>query len=204
MSSIQENINHSITKFIKQISLNYRINENELQKIWDNKYIHNRGIGAGGSKTNKNGLSYEEKTDLSTEYKIIETLNCKNCIFLKFNNSEKIYNRISKEHIFTCIDGVNKCINSAHGCKKPDECYIDNISKIIFIIEKKFQQVSGSVCEKIQTVHFKVYHYGKTFPGYKIVYIYCLSDWFKDNCKAELIYLKDINTPCFLGKRYRL
>ena len=34
------------------------------------------------------------------------------------------------------------------GCKEPDECYIDNANKTMFIIEKKFQQVSGSVCEK--------------------------------------------------------
>ena len=29
----------------------------------------------------------------------------------------------------------------AHGCKNPDECYIDEERKIMFIIEKKFQQV---------------------------------------------------------------
>jgi hypothetical protein len=199
MTSLQQVINYSISQFIKQISLHYNISENELQILWDNKYIDNRGMGAGGSNTNKNGLSYEEKTDLSTEYKIIERLNCENCIFLQFNNSEKIYSRISKEHIFTCISGIDKSIKSAHGCKKPDECYIDSIRKIIFIIEKKFQQVSGSVCEKIQTGHFKLYHYRKTFPTYKIVYIYCLSDWFKDNCKAELEYLKYINIPVFWG-----
>lgn len=43
---------------------------------------------------------------------------------------------------------INKSIPIAHGCKQPDECYINEKTKTIFIIEKKFQQISGSVCEK--------------------------------------------------------
>ena len=50
-------------------------------------------------------------------------------------------------------------MEKAHGCKNPDECYIDKESKNMFIIEKKFQQCSGSVCEKIQTPHFKKWQY---------------------------------------------
>jgi hypothetical protein len=164
----------------------------------DNNHIVNRGTGAGGCNTNRNGLSYETKTDLSTEYKV-ENYNCNQCPEIRFFNNDKIYKRVLKSHIFSCIEGIDKSVISAHGCKNPDECYIDVVSRIIFIIEKKFQQVSGSVCEKIQTGHFKLYQYGKTFPRYKIVYIYCLSDWFKDNCKAELEYLKEINIPVFWG-----
>ena len=32
----------------------------------------NRGTGAGGAQTNINGLTYEEMTDLQTEYNLIE------------------------------------------------------------------------------------------------------------------------------------
>ena len=63
----------------------------------------------------------------------------------------------------------------------------------------KFQQVGGSVCEKIQTSEFKIWQYNRTFPQYKIVYIYCLSDWFKDNCQAEIEYLNYRNVPVFWG-----
>jgi hypothetical protein len=87
-------------------------------------------------------------------------------------------------------DELDTSICKAHGCKNPDECFIDKNRKTIFIIEKKFQQVGGSVCEKIQTPDFKVWQYRRTFPLYQIVYIYCLSEWFKDNCKAELEYLQ--------------
>lgn len=71
--------------------------------------------------------------------------------------------------------------------------------KNIFIIEKKFQQVNGSVCEKIQTADFKIWQYSRTFPQYNIEYIYCLSNWFKNNCKAELEYLEFKNIPVFFG-----
>ena len=100
---------------------------------------------------------------------------------------------------------VNKKVVKGHGCKNPDECYIDEESNTIFIFEKKFQQVSGSVCEKIQTSDFKIWQYNRTFPEYQIVYLYCLSDWFKKNCKAELEYLKFKKVPVFWGndKNYK-
>ena len=94
---------------------------------------------------------------------------------------------------------IDHTIPPAHGCKRPDECYIDEERKIIFIIEKKFQQVPGSVCEKIQTSDFKKWHYSRLIPDYEIVYIYCLSDWFRANCKAELAYSAMINVPIFWG-----
>ena len=47
--------------------------------------------------------------------------------------------------------------------------------KIIFILEKKFQQVGGSVCEKIQTPDFKL---GVTSNmNYKGFNVYMLWDW---------------------------
>ena len=92
---------------------------------------------------------------------------------------------------------VNRTIENAHGCKRPDECVIDDVNKVIFILEKKFQQTSGSVCEKIQTAGMKRWQYSRIFPDYNIVYIYCLSDWFKDNCKAELEYLAYLKVPVF-------
>ena len=94
---------------------------------------------------------------------------------------------------------IDKNIYRAHGCKNPDECFIDEATKTMFIIEKKFQQTAGSVCEKIQTPDFKIWQYSRTFPNYTIIYIYCLSDWFKYNCKAEIEYLEYKKIPLFWG-----
>lgn len=151
-------------------------------------YIRNKGTGAGGSNTNKNGLSYEERTCLDDKINILQHL--KDSKVITFCENGKQFIQTNKSNLFKCMEKhMDKSIKKAHGCKNPDECYIDPLSNTMFIIEKKFQQCSGSVCEKIQTPDFKVWQYSRTFPNYTIIYMYCLSDWFKENCKAELEYL---------------
>ena len=158
----------------------------------------NRGTGAGGSNTNKNGLTYETLTELNNRIKIIEEDKFSSRIY--FDNNNKIFRKTKQAKLFKCMENeMNLNIKKAHGCKNPDECYIDEQLKNIFIIEKKFQKCSGSVCEKIQTPDFKVWQYSRTFPNYNIIYIYCLSDWFKTNCVAELEYLDYKNIPYFWG-----
>ena len=158
----------------------------------------NGGTGAGGENTNKNGLSYEELTDLNNRITILKKNTFSDIII--FDDNEKSFLNANQSKLFKCMkDETNTNIEKAHGCKNPDECYIDKEYKNIFIIEKKFQQCSGSVCEKIQTPDFKLWQYSRTFPDYNIIYIYCLSDWFKKNCIAELEYLDFKNIPYFWG-----
>jgi len=160
--------------------------------------IKNKGTGAGGSNTNKNGLSYEETTKLDDRITIIEKNKFSNII--KFNDNKKLFIKTKQGNLFKCMqDKINTDIAKAHGCKNPDECYIDEECKNIFIIEKKFQQCYGSVCEKIQTPDFKLWQYSRTFPDYTIIYVFCLSDWFKKNCIAEQEYLDFKNIPYFWG-----
>ena len=169
---------------------------NSMNKINLDENIVNRGTGAGGANTNKNGLSYEQKTDLSSEYNIIKEFKYHKII--NFGNNELVC--INNKQLFKYMKNkTDNNICKAHGCKQPDECFIDENNKVIFIIEKKFQQTSGSVCEKLQTPDFKLWQYTRTFPKYRIVYIYCLSDWFKENCIAELEYLNFKNVPVFWG-----
>ena len=186
---INQILEESISK-IKKLN----INEEETKE----ENITNRGTGAGGANTNKSGLPYEELTELKQKYTIIKSNKYHKII--KFLDSNKEFKTTKQSGFFKCMkDKVNSKIEKAHGCKNPDECFIDEENKKIFIIKKKFQQVSGSVCEKIQTPDFKIWQYSRTFPKYKIIYIYCLSDWFKENCKAELEYLKYKKIPVFWG-----
>lgn len=172
---------------------------NGMNKINLDENIINRGTGAGGANTNKNGLSYEQKTDLSSEYDIIKQFKYHKII--NFNNYELVC--INNKQLFKYMENkTDNDICKAHGCKQPDECYIDENNKVVYIIEKKFQQTSGSVCEKLQTPDFKLWQYTRTFPQYRIVYIYCLSDWFKKNCIAELEYLEYKNVPVFWGNDF--
>jgi hypothetical protein len=164
----------------------------------------NKGTGAGGAKTNENGLKYEKKSGLSMLFTIIKEVK-KEYTEISFDNENDagvsipfIY--VKKKGFLKYLkSAINENIPIAHGCKEPDECYINENTKIIFIIETKYQQTGGSVCEKLQTAPVKKEHFRELFPTYKIEYIYCLSPWFKENCKYELILLERANIPVFWG-----
>jgi hypothetical protein len=63
----------------------------------------------------------------------------------------------------------------------PDEALYVIVNNTLFIIEMKFQQVAGSVDEKLQTCDFKRKQYAKLMAplNIEVEYIYILSDWFR-------------------------
>lgn len=161
--------------------------------------IINKGTGAGGANTNKNGLKFEEVADLKDRYESI--IRRKIGSEVKFKGQTRTFIEVSKSALHKYMEKIgekNMILKPAAGCKKPDEAYIDLEKKNIFIIEKKFQQTSGSADEKLQTGYFKQLHYKELFPNFKIYYMYCLSDWFKREDSA-LKYLKDGGIPVFWG-----
>ena len=145
-----------------------------ITQEFDKLKIKNKGTGAGGSNTNKNGLPYEDLTELREDENFTTKEKSKFSSIVIFNNFDKPFIKTKQRNFFKCMDEyLDKTVEKGHGCKNPDECYIDLKTKIIFIIEKKFQQSSGSVCEKIQTPPFKKWIYGRMFPKFNIVYILC-------------------------------
>lgn len=160
----------------------------------------NRGTGAGGSNTNKNGLPYEELTALHTHYKVLQDGTFGEKISF---DCDKTYYHVSKSNLFRYMKAkghFDENVKSGHGCKKPDEAFIDEENKVVFIIEKKFQIRNGSVCEKIQSPHCKSWLFARQFRNlYKIVYIFCLSDWFYEKCEAEIEYLNTFGYTHFKG-----
>jgi len=165
--------------------------------------IINKGTGAGGANTNKNGLKFEEVTDLKDRYESIQTSRNGIGSEVTFKGHSRTFIKVSKSSLHKYMEKINEknlTLKSAAGCKKPDEAYIDLDRNIVFIIEKKFQQESGSVDEKLQTGCFKQSHFKGMFPNFKIYYMYCLSDWFKsDEYESVLNYLKDGGIPVFWG-----
>lgn len=135
----------------------------------------------GGANTNRNGLHFEQTTSLNTALQ--------NAGFIIANHFE-VYDRnqllgysINQDEfstIFLRQNGINdRAINSKRW--KPDEAFINEIDKTVYIIEKKFQRTSGSVDEKLATFPFKIREYRRLLDpiGYDLVYIYLLSsDWF--------------------------
>jgi hypothetical protein len=179
--------------------------ESETESNPTGVFEKNKGTGAGGANTNKNGLPYENITDLCTLYEEIGAPIDKKYKSVKFvQHSEKIFINVNKSKLHSYmlyIQERNETIIPASGCKSPDEAYVDNETKNVFIIEKKYQRGTGSVDEKIQTGPFKKEHYSELFPNYKIHYIYCLCNWFKrDEYVSILNYLTKNNIPVFWGE----
>jgi len=80
----------------------------------------------------------------------------------------------------------------------PDQTLLVIIRDTLCVIEVKFQQVSGSVDEKLQTCDFKRKQYIKLVQplGLRVEYIYVLNDWFKKpEYKDTLDYIISVN--CF-------
>jgi len=77
----------------------------------------------------------------------------------------------------------------------PDDALLVIVRETLFIIEVKFQQVAGSVDEKLQTCDFKKKQYQKLTRemGLKVEYVYVLNDWFKhDSYKDVLDYINSV------------
>jgi len=150
--------------------------------------------GKGGANT-KTGLVFEGKTDLATflneqkGYKVSDT----NVYF----NGELVA-RIFKKHAFYTYlaeQGIDW-----HGIISkrlyPDDSIYVIIKNTLYIIECKFQQVEGSVDEKLQTSDFKRKQYQKLLSrlNIEVEYIYLLSDWFKNpKYKDVLDYIISVN-----------
>lgn len=68
--------------------------------------------------------------------------------------------------------------------------------RAMFFIKLKYQQVAGSVNEKLQTCDFKRKQYLKLVQplDIKVEYVYVLNDWFKQpSYKDVLDYINSVN-----------
>ena len=78
----------------------------------------------------------------------------------------------------------------------PDNALLVIIRETLFIIEVKYQQISGSVDEKLQTCDFKRKQYLKLVSSLdlKVEYVYVLNGWFKQlGYKDVLDYIHSVN-----------
>ena len=187
---------NEVTDSIKD--LNIQDKKNEINK---NENIKNKGTGAGGSNTNKNGLTYEKEKDLSSEYEVIERMQiCEKIRFKSSPNKTLITGKKSefKKYLKSSESDIPDFIRKGiHGTKRPDKWFISDNN--IFIVELKFQQGGGSVCEKLQTPMQKIRNLKDRYPGKKIHYIYGLHEWFRENCEADIYYLEKDKIPIFWG-----
>ena len=157
-----------------------------------------RGFGGGNTLT---GLNFEREVDFQEllaakpvyELKTIPSKAGRG-VFFKGQLVARCF-RKNDFYIFLDEEHVNwKSILS----KKllPDDALLVIVRETLFIIEVKYQQVEGSVDEKLQTCDFKRKQYLKlvTPLGLKVEYVYVLNDWFKvPKYKDVLDYIQSVN-----------
>jgi hypothetical protein len=149
--------------------------------------------GIGGGKT-RVGLDFESRVNLLSVFATTPGYSVKDAAVLY--EGKEVAVSISKHRLYEFLEkhGVDyKTIIS----KKllPDEALYMADQKKVFIIEIKFQEVGGSVDEKLQTCDFKKKQYQKLFKQLEIEveYIYILSDWFKKpEYKDVLAYISEV------------
>lgn len=186
------------------------IEEFNKLKIID-KTIKNKGTGAGGKNTNKNGKSFENITNI--EIKLIENKYEKKIID-KTKYGYYLYKNIDNNKIiYVSQNGLKLYIKQKFDIelfRNPDEAYIieKNGKYIIKILEKKAQNVEGSVETKLWSAPSLKREYeiimGNNFV---IEYAFCLSIFLQEkinsNDKKYIILkqiLKESNINIFFGE----
>lgn len=156
----------------------------------------------GGALTNAHGLIFEQTTSLNDalirgDYRV--ALDGKVC------NSKGLilgYSKSKHEFIHFMVDnGVGLNVNSDK--LLPDDAFINVRNRTVYIIEKKFQKVAGSVDEKLQTCLYKKNQYSKLVSqlGYSISYTYVLNDWFRQaKYKDVLKFIDDVGCYYFFNE----
>lgn len=162
--------------------------------------------GIGGANT-RTGLAFEGKTSLveflakqpgfsvvTDKLKIHE---------LHYNGELTAYLfRQSAFYKFLASKGVDwKEILSKR--LMPDDALYVPSSNTLFVIECKYQQVGGSVDEKLQTCDYKRKQYLKLMKrlGGNVEYIYLLSDWFRNPCYRDVLaYINEVGCHYYFNE----
>ena len=143
----------------------------------------------GGVNTNRNGLHFEQTTSLD---KALENAGFLVTNYKVFYNNQFIGYSVNQDAFSTYFlrsYGIDdRKINSKRW--KPDEAFINELNKTVYIIEKKFQHTSGSVDEKLATFPFKIREYKRLLDpiGYDLIYMYLLSSAWFDSPKYRDYY----------------
>lgn len=158
-----------------------------------------RNIYGGGANTNLHGLQFEQETSLETAFRNEGYLiaDCRVSYFdrkvIKNSKVKKVYRAenemvgyiVGKHELYKFFDLQENDLWKQYISKKllPDEAFFNLSNKTIYIIEKKWQQVSGSVDEKLQTCDFKKKEYEALFSDtdFNIEYYYVLNDFFEED-----------------------
>lgn len=164
--------------------------------------IKEHNIYGGGRKTNKNGLLFEKETSLNDS--LINAGYTIEGRSIYDKNYKKVGLTIPQRSFYHYLEdcGIHYL---DYNSKKwlPDEAFINFRNNTLYIIEKKYQETSGSVDEKLPNCHFKRKEYLKLVRplGFKVNYIYVFNDWYKHpQYKDTLEYIEDMGCEYYFNE----
>ena len=151
--------------------------------------------GKGGSKTAIAGLRFESRVEMKKllaslhGYRVDgDTVYFQDKKVAEFYGKNKLYKNLLEPKNIDYSSIISKKL-------LPDEAILILAGNTLFIIEIKFQEVTGSVDEKLQTCDFKRKQYSKLLEptGVDVEYVYILNDWFKKpEYRDVLEYVKSV------------
>jgi hypothetical protein len=160
---------------------------NGLVILREQKPIINKGTGAGGANTNYYGKQFEEKTN--NQQRLLEMGYTKNSYTKKQKTAYDYYLSKTFEDktiVFVLQNGLKMYMKNKYNIdlfRCPDEAYIieyTNGRKIIKILEKKEQNVEGSVETKLWSGPSLKREYELVLGAeFEVFYGFCVSSFLK-------------------------
>lgn len=140
------------------------------------------------------GLNFEKKVSLEDALKNIKWYKVEKNIYVYFND-KKVAEIYQKHWLYKNLLEPNNINYKTIISKKllPDNAIYVIAKWILYIIEIKYQEVAGSVDEKLQTCDFKKKQYQRLLKPLKldVEYCYVLSEWFmKPEYRDVLNYIQ--------------
>ena len=143
--------------------------------------------GRGGANTNKTGLEFEKQTSLSQALASAGFEVVRDEIS---QDGQPVGRLIEKNKLYLFLQEKDVDWRSIISTRLlPDEAVYSLTGNSVTVVEKKWQEVSGSVDEKLQTCGFKLRQYNRLFAplGVDVKYVYLLNDWFAHPRYADVL-----------------
>lgn len=184
--------------------MNIKTNTNLLDKWNEEKdmfinLLINKGTGAGGANTNYYGKKFEDKTNnklrfLDDGYEYIKSF-----------KSKKEYEYISKTFedktiVFVSQNGLKMYMKNKYNIdlfRCADEAFIIEYNtgkKVIKILEKKEQNVEGSVETKLWSGPSLKREYELMLDDFEVHYGFCVNEFLKKKLTSNIKKYKILNT----------
>ena len=148
--------------------------------------------GTGGANTNKTGLEFEKQTSLSQALTSAGFEVVRDEIS---QDGQPVGRLIEKNKLYLFLQEKDIDWRSIISTRLlPDEAVYSLTGNSVTVVEKKWQEVSGSVDEKLQTCGFKLRQYNRLFAplGVDVKYVYLLNDWFAHPRYADVLeYIRE-------------